>query len=118
MGDHAAFVGRGGGGAGLPTITCKRPRCPVDGGGKCSRCGCDCDGVSVAVKHGLFAHSRSWSSSWSTSRQVIGRWMGKGQDLANCVVAVGTLGDEERLPQHEWHSMELNTKSYLVTAFS
>ncbi|KAG2898284.1 hypothetical protein PC116_g14169 [Phytophthora cactorum] len=29
MGDHAAFVGRAGGGAGLPTITCKCKRCPL-----------------------------------------------------------------------------------------
>lgn len=52
MAAHAGFVGRGGSGAGLPTITCKckRRRCSVDGCGKCSRCGCDCDGVSIAVK--------------------------------------------------------------------
>ncbi|EGZ08091.1 hypothetical protein PHYSODRAFT_306166 [Phytophthora sojae] len=36
----------------FPDITCgcKRPRCPVTGCWKCSRCGCSCDGLSPSVK--------------------------------------------------------------------
>lgn len=32
------------------TCSCRRPRCPQPGCGLCSRCGCDHDGVAVALK--------------------------------------------------------------------